>query len=93
MKRVAKRSPNSRLHVICPFCGYEVTWLTKMTWCAGCYTEFTVRHARDGELMVTFDDKLKTDRFAWAKALAKAGGVRFGPEEPPPASMDDPGPL
>jgi hypothetical protein len=79
-KKIAERSTNSRLHVICPFCGFEVTWLTEMTWCAGCYVEFMVRHDENG-LVVTFDDKKRTDRFALAKALAKAGGVRFGPEE------------
>ena len=76
MKTVAQRSPNSRFHVICPFCGYEPTWHTEMTWCAGCYTEFTVK---DGQ--VIFDDQLKTPRFAWAKVLAKAGGAGFGAKE------------
>jgi hypothetical protein len=80
-RKIAERSTNSRLHVICPFCGYEVTWLTEMTWCANCYVEFTVRRDEEGDLVVTFDDKKRTDRFALAKALAKAGGVRFGPEE------------
>ena len=73
MKKVAQRSPNSRFHVICPFCGYEPTWHTEMTWCAGCYTEFTVQ---DGK--VVFDDQLKTPRFVWAKVLAKA---KFGRKE------------
>jgi hypothetical protein len=76
MKKAAERSPNSRFHVICPFCGYEPTWHTEMTWCAGCYTEFTVKSGK-----VIFDDELRTPRFAWAKALAKTGGARFGKEE------------
>jgi len=29
---------------------------------------------------IVFDDELRTPRFAWAKALAKAGGARFGKE-------------
>ena len=78
MKRVAKRSPNSALHVVCPFCGYEPTWDTEMTWCAGCYTEFTVGHDKDGDLKVIFDTGQRTGRFALAKALAKSGGLRLG---------------
>lgn len=76
MKQVAKRSPNSRWHVICPFCGYEPTRFTEMTWCANCYTEFTVKN---GE--VIFDDELKTPRFALAKALAKSGGAKLGNQD------------
>ena len=72
MKKTAERSSNSRWHVICPFCGYEPTWFTEMTWCAKCYTEFTVTNGK-----VVFDDKLKTPKFAWAKALAKAGGIKM----------------
>lgn len=72
MKRVAERLPP--FHIRCPFCGFDTTWITEMRWCANCYVEWYRR--RDGEIV--FDTNRKTPRFAFAKALGKAGGVRFG---------------
>lgn len=70
---------DSRLHVVCPFCKSLVHpgWPSAQTayrWCSGCYTEFYFTRAGN----VTFDTELQTPEFAWAKAIARAGGVRFG---------------
>jgi hypothetical protein len=61
-------------HVICPFCEFPTTTFTEMTWCGGCFVEWY--RTRSGSVM--FDTERKTPRFAFAKALGKAGGVRFG---------------
>ena len=72
---MTRRKVPSAHFVKCPFCGYSCCTDTVMTWCANCYVEFY--RARDGEHIV-FDTERKTDRFALAKALAKAGGASFG---------------
>ena len=71
MKKKAKRI--DRLHVECPICGFLCDFRTALTWCAGCYTEFKV--SPNGN--VTFDTELKTERFAFAKALMKSGGAKI----------------
>ena len=85
MKRKAKHiGPNL---VECPFCGLPNDSQTALRWCSKCGTEWY--RNRDGD--VVFDDLRKTRRFAWGKALNKAGGVSFGTtslsteagEEPP----------
>lgn len=73
MKKVGKRV--RPFHVECPFCGFLNVAVTTYSWCGGCYVEYT-RNKRSGR--VTFDTELKTDRFIWAIALAKAGGMRMG---------------
>lgn len=74
MKKVAESDPGSHLHVVCPFCGFAQTWLTEMKWCGGCYVEFY----EDRQGRTVFDDKRKTPRFAFAKALGRAGGCQIG---------------
>jgi len=77
MKKKAKRSTVSRLHIVCPFCGQLVDWITELTWCGNCYVEWY--ETRSGVFI--FDDKRKTERFIWAKAICKSGGMRIGPVE------------
>lgn len=74
MKKEAKRSSQRRLHVVCPFCSALVDYRTALTWCSSCYVEF--KRKDDGK--VIFDDKLKTERFALAKAVMKSGGMKIG---------------
>lgn len=74
MKRRAKRYAGSPFHVVCPFCGVPCTRETPYPWCGGCYVEYYT--TRTGS--VVFDTGRKTDRFIWAKAFQKAGGLRFG---------------
>lgn len=74
MKRRAKVSPQSRLHVVCPFCGVLCDKVTQLTWCAGCYVEYYQSRAGN----IVFDDQRKTPRFAVAKAFMRAGGARIG---------------
>jgi len=47
--------------------------MTELRWCSGCFTEWY----KIGERYI-FDDKRKTPRFAWAKAIQKSGGIRMG---------------
>lgn len=75
MKKVAKRHPESPFHVVCPFCGFACTKDTAYSWCSGCYVEY---YPSKSGLSVIFDTERKDDRFIWAKALQKAGGMRFG---------------
>jgi len=72
---MTKRKVFSAHFVNCPFCDYLCCTDTVMTWCANCYVEFC--YSRDGEYIV-FDTERKTDRFALAKAFAKAGSMSFG---------------
>ena len=73
MKRRAHKATDSRLHLVCPFCGFYVDWMTELRWCSGCFVEWF----RDGENYV-FDDQRKTPRFALAKALQRSGGASIG---------------
>lgn len=63
--------------VTCPFCGYLVTILMadNMSWCGSCRVEWY--DSRDGDWIV-FDNKRKTPKYAWAKAIAAAGGMSMG---------------
>lgn len=62
-------------YVVCPFCPdrREQVLNEAMPWCAtcGCEYKITPRGA-------TFDQALKTERYAWGKAINLAGGVRIG---------------
>lgn len=69
MKRYARRDVWP--FVRCPFCGRLCDRTSTMTWCVGCYTEWTVTPRG----AVVFDTDQRTPRFAWAKAIAKAGGI------------------
>lgn len=70
-KRIAKPHASSQFHVVCPFCGAACDKSAALTWCAGCHVEY--RRRRDG--VIEFDNQLRTPRFAYAKAVMKAGGL------------------
>jgi hypothetical protein len=83
VKKQANRHPKSRLHWLCPFCGEACDAITELRWCSGCYTEYS----QSG----MFNDKQKTRRFAFAKALMKSGGTRIsGAPDSPPAPTPAP---
>ena len=69
------RPSESRFHVVCPFCEALVDKVTALRWCSGCFNEWYEN--RNGDIV--FDDKRRTPRFAWAKAIQKAGGLGIGP--------------
>jgi len=69
MRKKAKPHSESRLHWICPFCGEPCDRFTTLTWCSGCFVEYSPTGM--------FDDQRKTDRFAFAKALQKSGGTKL----------------
>jgi hypothetical protein len=78
------KKPGERVrpfHVRCPFCDFLNAWPTPYAWCGQCYVEYY--KARSGD--VVFDTLRKTPRFAIAKALGKAGGMKLGD-----ARIDDP---
>lgn len=88
MKKRAKQfACGLAFEVKCPFCGASCDPTSPLSWCAGCYTEWTVKPNGD----VVFDTELKTPRFAWAKAIAKAGGMRIASKEalPPDAGRGE----
>lgn len=72
-RRQAHRSPDSRLHWVCPFCGRLCDALTALSWCSGCFVEYSTSGL--------FDASKKTPRFALAKAVQKSGGLRIGADE------------
>lgn len=72
MKKKTKKI--SHLLCECPFCGYPCDARSALSWCSGCYTEYTT--TRTGT--VWFDTERKTERFAIAKAFQKTGGVGIG---------------
>lgn len=69
----------------CPFCGEQTTENPTMPWCSNraCLVEY--RRARPdpetGSPRFAFDDRRKTARFALAKAVMAAGGVRVGAKQ------------
>ena len=67
-----KKVPRAQF-VDCPFCGFPCTVNTPYSWCSGCYVEYY--HSSEH---VVFDTARKTPRFAWAKAIAKSGGMTMG---------------
>lgn len=85
MKKVAKVTGRSLIYAVmdCPFCGAQTTENTAMPWCVNCRTEYYTReNRRTGLDEFVFDDQRKTPRFAWAKALNAAGGIRIGKDKP-----------
>lgn len=61
-------------YVVCPFCPRREQALNPaMPWCSTCGCEYRIT-----ERGATFDQALKTPRFAMGKALNLAGGVRIG---------------
>jgi len=71
MRRRGRRV--GHLHVECPFCGRLCDRTSPMTWCGGCYCEWRLERGA-----AVFDQAQRTPRFAWAKALARAGGAQIG---------------
>lgn len=71
----------------CPFCGHHQAINENMPWCAKCAVEYGERKTYEDKYgtmsysYVVFDDKKKTERFAWAKALNLSGGVRIGKKD------------
>jgi hypothetical protein len=50
-----------------------------MPWCSGCFVEWYEReNPNTYESSYIFDDKRRTERFAWAKAIGRAGGMKIG---------------
>lgn len=61
--------------VVCPFCPdrREQALNACMPWCSTCGCEYRIT-----PLGATFDQSLKSPRYAWGKALNLSGGVRIG---------------
>lgn len=59
--------------VACPFCQNYQALNKTMPWCSTCGCEYRV--TRNGAV---FDQSLKTQRYAWGKALNLAGGIKIG---------------
>ena len=82
MKRVATIIDYALCFAVlkCPFCEARTTVNPTMPWCGNCFVEYYrgKPDPRTGGVRWVFDDKRKTPRFAWAKALGKAGGMRLG---------------
>jgi len=65
----------------CPFCGARTVYNQAMPWCTACGVEYYVSRKDDpvtGRTRYVFDNKRKTQRFAFAKAVIASGGVRMG---------------
>jgi len=80
-KRVAKVVGRALIYrvIVCPFCDKQTTENPVMPWCVNCRVEYYESEDREtGETRLMFDDKRKTPRFAWGKALNAAGGFRIG---------------
>lgn len=85
MRKIAKIVGRALCYAVveCPFCGYRTTENPAMPWCVNCRTEYKRReNTRTGADEIVFDDKLKTPRYAFGKALNAAGGIRIGKREP-----------
>lgn len=63
------------IFVPCPFClDHRETALNEsMPWCVACGCEYKITPRG-----ATFDQALKTPRYAWGKALNLSGGMRIG---------------
>lgn len=63
------------LFVACPFCPdrREQALNENMPWCSACGCEYRITPCG-----ATFDQALRTPRYAWGKALNLSGGVRMG---------------
>lgn len=82
MKRRAEivgRSLGNLAVMICPFCRYRDTQNPNMPWCVNCRVEY--KETRSGAIV--YDDKLKTERYALAKAFNAVGGARIGEVDKP----------
>jgi hypothetical protein len=61
--------------VVCPFCPdrREQALNESMPWCSTCGCEYRIT-----DRGATFDQSLKTPRYAWGKAINLAGGMKLG---------------
>lgn len=59
--------------VACPFCQHHQALNEVMPWCSTCGCEYRITPSG-----ATFDQSLKTPRYAWGKALNLAGGIKIG---------------
>ncbi len=76
MKRwVPSRHMGIGFYVVCPFCPdrREQALNETMPWCSTCGCEYRITPRG-----ATFDQSLKTPRYAWGKALNLAGGIKIG---------------
>ena len=79
-KWVRGRSKGIGFYVVCPFCPDREQALNEaMPWCASCGCEYRITPCG-----ATFDQALKTPRFALGKALNLAGGIKIGQRKDPP---------
>jgi hypothetical protein len=79
MKRwVPSRHMGIGFYVVCPFCPdrREQALNETMPWCSTCGCEYRITQRG-----ATFDQALKTLRYAWGKALNLAGGIKIGKAE------------
>jgi hypothetical protein len=77
-KWVRARSMGIGRFVACPFCpdrGVQALNET-MPWCSTCGCEYRIT-----DLGATFDQSLKTPRYAWGKAINLSGGMKIGKDE------------
>jgi hypothetical protein len=63
------------MFVVCPFCPdrREQALNETMPWCSTCGCEYRITSRG-----ATFDQSLKTERYAWGKAINLAGGIKIG---------------
>lgn len=54
-------------------CGLTQAVNATMPWCSQCFTEYSV-----GAKSVTLRPGRRTERYAWAKAIGRAGGAKIG---------------
>ena len=54
-------------------CGALQAINTNMPWCSTCFVEYTIARTS-----ITLDTEIRTDRFLWAKAVGRAGGLKIG---------------
>lgn len=73
-RKYARRHPESFFHVVCPLCGFACVRRTPYAWCSGCYAEYDLLPSG----RVRFDNKRRSEKYLWAIALQKAGGMRMG---------------
>ena len=76
-KWVRARSEGIGRYVVCPFCPdrhrRDQALNATMPWCATCGCEYRIT-----TLGATFDQALKTPRYAWGKAINLSGGMKIG---------------
>ena len=82
MKRAAKITGHVLCYAImeCPFCRSRTVENPTMPWCVNCRVEYYdgKEDPKTDARRVLFDDKRKTPRYAWGKALNAAGGMKIG---------------